>query len=120
MARQSKRLAKPLRIELKKEDIVVVIAGKDKGKEGRVLSVDPWTGRVLVEGVNMVKHHVRPNPARQIKGGIAEREASIHVSNVMVKGPEGPTRIRHLVQEMGGRTRRVRVCVKSGEVLDKK
>jgi large subunit ribosomal protein L24 len=120
MPRQSKRLAKPLRIALKKDDIVVVIAGKDKGKEGRVLSVDPWTGRILVEGVNMAKHHVRPNPARQIKGGIAERESPIHVSNVMIKGPQGPTRIRRLVQETGGRARRVRVCAKTGEVLDKK
>lgn len=120
MPKRSKRLDEAVRINLKKEDIVVVISGRDKGKEGRVLSVDQWTGRILVEGVNMVKHHVKPNPSRQIKGGIAERESSIHVSNVMIKGPQGPTRIRHLVQESGGRKRVVRVCAKTGEVLDKK
>jgi large subunit ribosomal protein L24 len=115
------RLAKPLRIELKKDDVVVVIAGKDKGKEGRVLSVDPWTGRVLVEHVGMIKRHTRPNPSQQIKGGIAERESAIHVSNVMIKGPHGPTRIKHHVTELGGgKKRRERVCAKTGETLDRK
>ena len=120
MARKSNRLAEPVRINLKKDDVVVVIAGKDKGKEGRVLSVNRWTGRVLVEGVGMVKRHTRPNPSRQIKGGIAERESPIHVSNVMIKGPNGPTRIKYLVQETGGKVRRVRVCAKTGATLDKK
>ena len=109
-----------IRYKVRRGDLVTVIAGKDKGKEGRVLSVNRWTGRVLVEGVGMVKRHTRPNPARQIKGGIAERESPIHVSNVMIKGPNGPTRIKYLVQETGGKVRRVRVCAKTGATLDKK
>ena len=74
----------PNRIRIKKNDSVKVIAGKDKGKTGRVLDVDRDRGRLLVEGVGLIKKHTRPNPQRQIKGGIAEREASIHVSNVML------------------------------------
>ena len=70
--------------KIKKEDMVKVIAGKDKGKSGRVLDVNRETGRVLVEGIGMVKRHTKPNPQRQIKGGIAESERSIHLSNVMV------------------------------------
>jgi large subunit ribosomal protein L24 len=117
-----KRLEEPVRIRFKKDDVVVVIAGKDKGKEGRVLSVNRWTGRVLVEGVNMVKRHTKPNPAKQIKGGIAERESSIHVSNVMMKGSDGkPVRMRTLVEHTpGGKTRRVRIDARSGASLDKK
>ena len=64
--------------------MVKVIAGRDKGKTGRVLEVNRGTGRLLVEGVMLSKKHVRPNPARGVKGGIAERESSIHVSNVMI------------------------------------
>src|SRR5574341_1328509 len=96
-----------LRIELRKNDIVKVIAGKDKGKQGRVLDVDRVSGRVLVEGVQTVKRHTRPNPSKQIKGGIAERESPIAVSNVMlVCGPCGPTRIGHKVDITGGKARR--------------
>ena len=73
-----------LNIKIKKDDEVKVIAGKDKGKTGRVLDVNRETGRVLVEKVGMVKRHTRPNPQRQIKGGIAESERSIHISNVML------------------------------------
>ena len=61
-----------------------VIAGRDKGKTGRVISVDRWRGKLIVEGVSMIKRHTRPNPQRQIKGGIAEKESAISVSNVMV------------------------------------
>src|SRR5919201_1262772 len=73
-----------LKIKIRKEDTVKVIAGRDKGKVGRVLQVDRERGRVLVEGISMVKRHTKPNPARQIKGGIAERESPIDVSNVMI------------------------------------
>ena len=76
-----KKPAEPVRIQLKKNDTVKVLAGRDKGKEGRVLSVNRENGRVLVEHVMMVKRHTRPNPAKQIKGGIAERESPIAVSN---------------------------------------
>jgi large subunit ribosomal protein L24 len=111
----------PRRIRLKKNDMVKVIAGRDKGKTGRVLEVDQEKGRVLVEGVQMVKRHTRPNPAKQVKGGIAEREAPIHVSNVMLMTAGGvPTRIGFKVEETGGKARRVRVARKTGEVLDKK
>ena len=71
-----------LKIKIKRDDTVKVIAGKDKGKTGRVLNVNRDTGRILIEGVGMVKRHTRPNPAKQIKGGIAERERPIDASNV--------------------------------------
>lgn len=121
MGIKKKMAPPPRRIQLKKNDIVVVIAGRDKGKEGRVLDVNGRTGRILVEHVGMVKRHTRPNPAKQIKGGIAERESPIHVSNVMIKGPQGPTRIKHHVEQLGGgKVRRTRICAKTGESLDKK
>lgn len=106
---------------LRKNDTVQVIAGKDKGKRGRVLSVDPRTSRVLVEGVQTVKRHTRANPARQIKGGIAERERPIVASNLMVVCPEcGPVRIGRRVDLSGGKARRIRICGKCGVPLDKK
>ena len=114
--------AEPVRIQLKKNDQVRVIAGRDKGKSGRVLDVDTRTGRVLVEHVSMVKRHTRPNPARQVKGGIAERESPIAVSNLMILCPQcGPVRIAHHVEKLpGGKVRRSRVCRKCGQALDKK
>ena len=68
-------------IKIKRNDQVEVIAGKDKGKKGRVLRVIGEKNRLLVEGVMMMKKHVKPNPQRNIKGGIAEQEATIHISN---------------------------------------
>jgi large subunit ribosomal protein L24 len=76
-------------IKIKRNDKVEVIAGKDKGKSGRVLRVIAEKNRVLVEGVMMVKKHVKPNPQRNIKGGIAEQESTIHVSNVMLLDGDG-------------------------------
>ena len=113
----------PRRIELKKEDTVRVISGRDKGKSGRVLRVDREQGRILVEHVGMIKRHTRPNPSRQIKGGIAERESPIAVSNVMIVCPgcSKATRIGHHIDQLpGGHTRRTRVCRKCGQTLDKK
>ncbi|MDX2269397.1 MAG: 50S ribosomal protein L24 [Bryobacter sp.] len=108
-------------MRLKKDDMVMVITGKDKGKTGRIIEVDRTLGRVIVEGVNMVKRATRPNPSRGIKGGIAEREASIHVSNVAILTSGGvPTRIGSKVETVGGKTRRVRIARKTGEVLDSK
>jgi large subunit ribosomal protein L24 len=105
------------RIRLRKNDMVVVIAGKDAGKQGKVLQVLREKNRVIVQGVNFIKRHTRPNPQRNIKGGIAERESAIHVSNVMLVDPESGKRTR-----MGSKTlqdgRKVRVA-KSGAVLDK-
>jgi large subunit ribosomal protein L24 len=71
------------KVRIKKDDTVLVRAGKDRGKRGRVLQVLPDKSRVVVEGVGMVKRHTRPNPQKNIKGGILERESAIHVSNVM-------------------------------------
>jgi large subunit ribosomal protein L24 len=76
-------------IKIKRNDQVEVIAGKDKGKKGRVLRVIGEKQRLLVEGVMMMKKHVKPNPQRNIKGGIAEQEATIHISNVMLIDAEG-------------------------------
>jgi large subunit ribosomal protein L24 len=76
-------------IKIKRNDKVEVIAGKDKGKQGRVLRVIAEKNRLLVEGVMMVKKHVKPNPQQNIKGGIAEQESTIHVSNVMLLDSEG-------------------------------
>jgi large subunit ribosomal protein L24 len=109
------------KVKIKKDDTVKVIAGRDKGKTGRVLHVDRVTGRVLVEGVSMVKRHTRPNPQRQIKGGIAERESSIAISNVLIVTSGGvATRVGYRMETTGNVTRRVRIAKKGGEILDKK
>ena len=111
----------PLKIKIRKEDTVKIIAGKDKGKTGRVLNVDRERGRVLIEGVGMVKRHTRPNPERQIKGGIAESERSIAISNVMLLTSGGvPTRVGYRIEGAGASSRRVRYARKGGEILDKK
>jgi large subunit ribosomal protein L24 len=110
-----------LKVRIKKNDTVKVIAGRDKGKTGRVLDVNRETGRALVQGVNLVKRHTRPNPAKQIKGGIAEREAPIHISNLMVMTSGGQvTRISYRVEGSGASVRRVRIARKTGEILDRK
>ena len=104
----------PEKMRIRKNDMVKVIAGRDKGKTGRVLEVNRETGRLTVEGVMMMKRHTRPNPAKQIKGGIAEKEGTIHVSNVMVLTSGGvPTRISTKVVD----GRRIRVARKTGEEL---
>lgn len=111
--------AAPVHTDIHKNDPVKVIAGKDKGKQGRVLSVDSRTGRALVEGVQMVKRHTRPNPSKQIKGGIAERESPIALSNIMVVCPTcGPSRIGHKLETAGGKVRRTRICRKCGAPLE--
>ncbi len=122
MALSRKKPVEPVRIQIKKNDTVKVIAGRDKGKQGRVLSVNTATGKVLVEHVSMIKRHTRPNPAKQIKGGIAERESPVAVSNVMIVCPQcGPVRIGHRVEEVpGGKARRTRICRKCGQPLDRK
>src|ERR1022692_3543949 len=111
-----------LKVKIKKDDNVKVIAGRDKGKTGRVLQVDSVNGKLLVEGVSIVKRHTRPNPQKQIKGGIAERESPIAVSNVRIVCSQcGPVRIAHHVENLpGGKVRRTRVCRKCGQALDRK
>jgi large subunit ribosomal protein L24 len=122
MALARKKPMEPVRILFKKNDQVRVIAGRDKGKTGRVLDVNPRNGKILVEHVSMIKRHTRPNPAKQIKGGIAERESPISVSNVMIVCPQcGPVRIAHHLEALpGGGVRRTRVCRKCGQALDRK
>ena len=116
-----KAAGSPDKIRIRKNDTVKVITGRDRGKTGRVLEVDHERGRILVEGVMLTKRHLRPNPQRQIKGGIAEREATIHVSNVMLLTSGGiPTRIGTKTETVGGKVKRTRVARKTGEVLDKK
>ena len=110
-------------IKIKRNDKVEVIAGKDKGKQGRVLSVNRDTGKVLVEHVMMIKRHTRPNPGKQIKGGIAERESPIQASNVMLVCPgcHKAVRVAHHIDHIaGGKTCRTRVCRKCGQTLDRK
>ena len=105
------------RVDIKRNDTVKVISGRDKGKEGRVLRVFPNDAKVLVEHVMMVKKHVRPNPQRNIKGGIVEREGAVHASNVQLVCPEcgKMTRIGHRVDG----DRKVRICRKCEGVVDK-
>ena len=107
-------LATPIR----KNDNVLVVTGKDRGKRGRVLRVIADKNRLVVEGVNMIKRHTRPNPQKNIKGGIVEREASIHASNVMLVDPDTneASRLGTKVMPDG---RRVRISRKSGQVVDK-
>jgi large subunit ribosomal protein L24 len=87
------------KIKIKRNDQVIVIAGKSKGKTGRVLRIILAKQRVLVEGVGMIKKHVKPNPQRNIAGGILEQEAPIHISNVMLVDSEGnKTRVGYQVE----------------------
>ena len=104
------------RVDIRRNDTVKVITGRDKGKEGRVLRVFPNDAKLLVEHVMMVKKHVRPNPQRNIKGGIAEQESRIAISNVQLVCPTcGPVRIGHKLQG----DHNVRVCKKCGTTLEK-
>jgi large subunit ribosomal protein L24 len=105
-------------MKIKKGDTVEVIAGKDSGKRGRVLVVDRDRERVVIEGVNMIKRHTRPNPQRNVKGGIVEREAPIHVSNVMVVSPDSGQRSR-IGTKILDDGRRVRVAKVDGAILDR-
>ncbi len=107
-----------LATSIRRNDSVVVITGKDRGKRGRVLKVVPSTNRLIVEGVNFIKRHTKPNPQRQVKGGVIEREASLHASNVQLVCPEcgKPTR---LGRKILGDGRKVRICRKCEGVVDK-
>ena len=104
---------------VKKGDMVIVISGKDKDltTPRRVLQVDPSKDRVLVEGVNMVKRHTRPNPQRNNQGGIVEREGTIHLSNVMPIDPDSKKRTRVGAKILEDGTR-ARVARRSGSMLD--
>jgi large subunit ribosomal protein L24 len=103
---------------LHKNDLVEVLSGKDAGKKGKVLKVIPEKNRVIVQGVGFIKKHTRPNPQKNIKGGIAEREAPIHASNVMVVCPECQKRTR-VGKKFLDDGRKVRICRKCEGVLDR-
>ncbi|MCR8660706.1 50S ribosomal protein L24 [Paenibacillus endoradicis] len=104
------------KLHVKKDDTVIVISGKDKGKKGRVIAAYPRQNRVLVEGVNIVKKHARPSQSNP-QGGIIEQEAAIHVSNVMHVDPKSGqvTRIGYKVLDNG---KKVRIAKRSGAVID--
>ena len=102
-------------LRVRADDEVVVISGKDRGKTGRVLQVDPAKQRVFVEGLNIVKRHQRPTPGTNQPGGVIEKPGPVHISNVALVDPKDgkPTRTR--VEDRDGK--RVRVGVRSGEVI---
>ena len=108
------RVATPIR----KNDNVLVITGKNRGTRGRVLRVDPVKNRLVVEGVNMIKRHTKPNPQKSIKGGVVEREASLHASNVQLVCPECGKQTR-VGRKILGDGRKVRICRKCEGVVDK-
>jgi large subunit ribosomal protein L24 len=106
------------RAKIKKNDQVVVIAGRDKGKRGRVLEVAPVKGKIKVEGVGMIKRHQKANPQANRGGGIIDKEAYINISNVQMIDPQSgnPTRVRY--EKEGDGTKR-RVAAVSGHSLEK-
>jgi len=105
-------------MRINKGDTVEVITGKDAGKQGRVLRVDRERGRVVVEGVNMIKRHTRPNPQQRVQGGIVEREAAIHHSNVMIVSLDSGRRSRVGMKILDD-GRKVRVAKVDGAILDR-
>ena len=106
---------KPAKLHVKKGDTVTVISGKHKGKSGKILLALPAEQKVVVEGVNIIKKHVKPS-ATNPQGGIEEREAALHASKVQLVDPETgkPTRVRKQIVD----GKKVRVAVKSGKVID--
>lgn len=107
-------------MKIRKDDNVIVIAGNNKGKTGKVLKVFPKENRIIVEGVNIQKRHTKPNQANP-QGGIIEKEASVNASNVMVLDPKSnePTRIgkKIIIDDKTGKKRTARVSKISGEML---
>lgn len=100
--------------KIRKNDVVMVIAGKDKGKTGRVLRILVDRNRVLVEGIGMIKKHVKPNPQQNVAGGIVQQEAAIHLSNVMLLDSAG--KVTRLGSRVEGE-RRVRVARTTGATI---
>jgi large subunit ribosomal protein L24 len=105
-------------LKIKKNDLVVVVAGNDRGKRGKVLKVFPEKRRVIIEGVNFVKKHQRPTQSRP-QGGIVTREGSIHISNVMLIDPKSgkPSRVGRRVLTGGDKRQRVRYAKVSNEMI---
>ena len=107
-----------IQTSIRKNDNVVVVSGKDRGKRGRVLRLVTGKNRLIVEGVNIVKRHTRPNPGQNVKGGIVESEAALHVRHLHLLCPEcrAPTR---LGRRLLGDGRKVRICRKCDGVVDR-
>lgn len=105
------------KFHIKKNDLVMVTTGKEKGKSGRILKVIPEKEKVIVEKINLIKRHTRPH-GQQRRGGILEKEAPFHISNVMLlcERCNRPVRIKHQTLEGG---KKARVCHKCGESFDK-
>ena len=104
-----------MKLHVKKGDTVLVLSGNDKGKRGKVMSVDPKSQRAIVEGVRIISKHTRPN-AEHPQGGIIKKEAPIHISNLMVVDNDGnPTRIGRKKDEKTGKL--VRYSKKTGEII---
>ncbi len=101
---------------IKKNDTVLVVTGDEKGKKGRVRTVEPGNNRLLIEGINMIKKHMKPSK-KYSQGGIIEKEASVHRSNVMLVCPkcDKPTRIGNNILENG---KKIRACGQCGEVVE--
>ena len=118
-SKQNVTIHKP---HVKKGDTVVVLSGKDRGKKGRVLSVLPEKNRVVVEGVNRVKKHQRPNPVKGQTGGIIDKEMPLAVANVMLVNPAtgkgDRVGFKFLEAQAGGEARKVRFFKSNGEVVD--
>jgi large subunit ribosomal protein L24 len=111
------KMKNPAKLHLKKGDMVLVIAGDDKGKKGRVIEVIKTDSRAVVEGVNIVSRHTKPNAQNQ-QGGIIKKEAPVHISNLKVVDATGnATRVGRKLNDDG---KLVRVSKKSGEIIDKK
>ena len=105
----------PYKLSLKKDDIVQVISGKEKGRTGRVITVDWKRERMLIEGLNMVTRHTKPNAANQ-QGGLVKAEAPVHYSNVQLFNPTLNRGVRVKIQTSDSGVKN-RVCAKSGEVI---
>jgi large subunit ribosomal protein L24 len=107
-----------LQTPIRRNDTVVVTAGKDRTKRGRVLKVLPAANRVVVEGVNFINRHTKPNPSKNIKGGVVKREASLHASNVQLVCPECSA-VTRIGRRVLGDGRKVRICRKCQGVVDR-
>ncbi len=103
-------------LNIKREDTVVVISGKEKGRNGRVIRILPKKERVIIEKINIIKRHMKPSKTYS-QGGIIEKEGTLHISNIMLLCPRcnKPTRIGNLILESG---KKVRTCKKCKEVID--
>jgi large subunit ribosomal protein L24 len=112
-------------VNIRKGDTVIVIRGTEKGSIGKVLHIFPKSRRVIVEKINMIKRHTRPRSQAQMQGGIIEKEAPLHISNVALYDPKAkrPTRVKYRIrhEKDGDRTVKVkdRLSVRSGEIIEK-